>query len=239
MALMAPNPIRLFRVLLLEDDAAAQDAVQVVVHGLGWSLIKTDTIRAATLLVAEQKFDILIIDRGLKKFGRDGLDLIKELARLEIHPATLILSAMGSTRQRVEGLEAGADDYLVKPFEPEELEARLKALLRRRGLTNGYPTMMQIGPLEVRRAVRAASWEGNLLPLSDQSYQILELLAQANGSIVSREMLWSEVWQEFSGIPPQNNVIDVAVGRLRRVLRQVSGKNIIRSVHARGYSLAL
>jgi len=182
--------------------------------------------------------DFSDIDRVIETDGTDGLDLLTRLRDMGVVAPALILSSLGQTHQRVEGLEAGADDYLAKPFEAIELRARLKALARRAGFA-ANPEVIVLGGLEVRVKARTAHWHGAHIPLSPQEFNILKLLAENAGQPVSRDTLWAQVWTDFPNLPPQINVIDVAVARLRRSVRAVVGDDLIETQRLKGYVLPL
>jgi two-component system OmpR family response regulator len=146
-----------------------------------------------------------------------------------------MLSNLGQTRSRVEGLDGGADDYLAKPFEVDELSARVRSLARRARQT-AHPDVILIGRLEVRVKARTVHWNECHVDLSPKEFDILTFLARNSGDIVSRQMIWNSVWPEYR-IPPQINVIDVNLSRLRAKLDAAAGQPLIETVRTQGFVL--
>lgn len=225
------------RILMVEDeDIWAQMAREAVSTEPGWTLERVATGGEALARGGSMAIDVLMVDRVIGTDGADGLQLLARLREMGVTAPALILSSLGQTHQRVEGLDAGADDYLAKPFDAAELRARLRALARRAGLT-ANPEVIVLGGLEVRVKARTAHWNGAHIPLSPQEFNILKLLAEQAGQPVSRERMWTEVWTDFPNLPPQINVIDVAVARLRRSIRSVVGDDLIETRRLKGYVL--
>ena len=203
------------RILLLEDDAEAAERVLNALNtaGLGevtWTRRGQDALE----LAGGEPFDVLVLDRMVE--GLDGLAALARLRDMDVTTPAVVLSNLGNTRHRVEGLDAGADDYLAKPFEGEELVARIRALARRAGRL-AHPDVLVVGELEVRLKARTVHWRGDYVDLSPKEFEILALLAESRDVIVSRQRLWDVVWPEYR-IPPQVNVIDVNLSRLRAKL---------------------
>ena len=226
----SPLPGRRLSVLLLEDDP---DAARRVVEALdalaeidGFSRGE-DALRAA----AGRPYDVLILDRMVE--GMDGLQVLTRLRAMEVSTPALILSNLGQTRSRVEGLDGGADDYLAKPFEADELAARVAALVRR-ARQQAHPEVIVVGELEVRIKARTAHWRGRHVDLSPKEFDVLGFLAENQGQIVSRQMIWNAVWPEYR-IPPQINVIDVNLSRLRGKLEAVAGRPLVETVRKQGF----
>ena len=223
------------RILLLEDDADAADRVRSALLDLeNLDLQVTGVVADAVRYAAARPFDALILDRMV--MDGDGLDALAQLRGFGVRTPALVLSNLAATRHRVEGLEAGADDYLVKPFEAEELVARLRALLRR-GSTQGHPEVFLLGELEVRAKARTAHWRNRHLDLSPKEFDMLAFLAANHDLVVSRQMLWDACWPEYR-IPPQINVIDVNLSRLRAKIQAVAGLGLIETVRGQGFRLA-
>lgn len=227
------------QILMVEDeDVWADKARQAVSAEPDWTLERVATGGEALARAASSAVDVLVIDRMIETDGTDGLQLLARLRDMGVVAPALVLSSLGQTHQRVEGLEAGADDYLAKPFDAAELRARLKSLARRAGFV-ANPEVIVLGGLEVRVKARTAHWKGAHIPLSPQEFNILKLLAERAGTPVSRDTLWAEVWTDFPNLPPQINVIDVAVARLRRSIRAVVGEDLIETQRLKGYVLPL
>ena len=223
------------RILLLEDDGDAADRVRSALADVpDLDLVSQATVAAAVKTAAAKPFDVLILDRMVE--DGDGLEGLAQLRALGVRTPALILSNLGATRHRVEGLDAGADDYLVKPFEAEELVARLRAMLRR-GSTRGHPEVFLLGELEVRVKARTAHWCNRHLDLSPKEFDILAFLAANHDLVVSRQMLWDACWPEYR-IPPQINVIDVNLSRLRAKIHSVAGAPLIETGRGQGFMLS-
>ncbi|MFN3834892.1 MAG: response regulator transcription factor [Glycocaulis sp.] len=226
-------------ILMIEDeDHWAGCAREAVSAESGWSLTRASSGADGIRLAGASPVDVLVIDRVIETDGADGLQVLARLREMGVTAPALILSSLGQTHQRVEGLEAGADDYLAKPFDAAELRARLKSLARRAGQM-ANPEVIVLGQLEVRVKARTAHWNGEHIPLSPQEFNILKLLAERAGEPVSRDTMWAEVWTDFPNLPPQINVIDVAVARLRRSVRAVVGDDLIETRRLKGYVLAM
>jgi two-component system OmpR family response regulator len=189
--------------------------------------------RDGLFLATDGSYDALIVDRMLP--AMDGLALISALRAADIHTPVLILSALGAVDDRVKGLRAGGDDYLVKPFAFAELLARIEALLRRRGVTQAT-TRLVAADLEMdllTRKVRRGSREIELLP---REFRLLEFLMRHGGQVVTRTMLLENVWDYH--FDPQTNVIDVHVSRLRQKIDKGFDRALLQTVRGAGYRLA-
>ncbi|HXP32224.1 MAG TPA: winged helix-turn-helix domain-containing protein [Stellaceae bacterium] len=221
------------KVLVIEDD---REAAAYVVKGLSESGYVVDHAaegRDGLFMAVSGGYDALIVDRMLP--GMDGLALIASLRAAEIRTPVLILSALGAVDDRVKGLRAGGDDYLVKPFAFAELLARLEALLRR-GAGGQAVTRLEVGDLEMdllARTVRRASREVELLP---REFRLLEFLMRRAGQVVTRTMLLENVWDYH--FDPQTNVIDVHVSRLRQKIDKGFERPLLHTVRGAGYRLA-
>jgi two-component system, OmpR family, response regulator len=221
------------KVLVIEDDRAA---AAYIVKGLGESGHVVDHAaegRDGLFMATGAGYDALIVDRMLP--GMDGLALVAALRSAEIRTPVLILSALGAVDDRVKGLRAGGDDYLVKPFAFAELLARLEALTRR-GPGAQATTRLNVGDLEMdllTRKVRRASKELELLP---REFRLLEFLMRRAGQVVTRTMLLESVWDYH--FDPQTNVIDVHVSRLRQKIDKGFERPLLHTVRGAGYRLA-
>lgn len=221
------------KVLVIEDDRAA---AAYIVKGLtesGYVVDHAAEGREGLFLATDGSYDALIVDRMLP--GMDGLALISALRAAEIRTPALILSALGAVDDRVKGLRAGGDDYLVKPFAFAELLARLEALLRRSGGSQAT-TRLAVGDLEMdllSRKVRRAAHEIDLLP---REFRLLEFLMRRAGQVVTRTMLLENVWDYH--FDPQTNVIDVHVSRLRQKIDRGFDRPLLHTVRGAGYRLS-
>ena len=222
------------KVLVIEDD---REAAAYIVKGLGESGYVVDHAaegRDGLFMATDGSYDALIVDRMLP--GMDGLALIAALRAAEVRTPVLILSALGAVDDRVKGLRAGGDDYLVKPFAFAELLARLEALLRRGGGTQADDAAhaSAISKWTCWRAqVRRGGQEIELLP---REFRLLEFLMRHAGQVVTRTMLLENVWDYH--FDPQTNVIDVHVSRLRQKIDKGFARPLLHTVRGAGYRLA-
>ena len=225
------NPLS---VLILDDEPEWAACVQEVTEALQWGSTCVGSVAEARAALLQQQFDIAVIDRLLGD-ADDGLRLLEDIRQYELTLMTLVVSQLSTPGERVLGLETGADDYLIKPFDRAELRARLIALARRAGKYTAYPTVLLAGALEIRRAARTVTWQGQSVRLSQKQFDLLWALASRRDDVVTKDTLWQEIWPEFIRLEPQLNTIEVAVARLRRELKAVTGQNCIRSVRRAGY----
>jgi two-component system, OmpR family, response regulator len=220
------------RVLLIEDDP---QAAGYIVKGMLQSGHLTDHApngRDGLLVAATSMYDVMIIDRMLP--GLDGLSVVRTLRSMGNQTPVLLLSALGDVDDRVEGLKAGGDDYLVKPFAFSELLARLEALPRRRDATVPA-TRLAVGDLEMDLLARTTRRAGRLIELKPREFRLLEVLMRNAGHIVTRTMLRERVWDYH--FDPQTNVIDVHMGRLRTKIDKDFATTLIHTVRGAGYTI--
>ena len=217
------------RILVAEDDAILADGVTRSLRQSGYAVdwVKNG-LEADTALDADT-FDLLILDIGLPK--KSGLDVLKRLRARDSRLPVLILTALDGVHDRVRGLDAGADDYLAKPFDLSELEARVRALVRR-GMAGG-PTLLRHGPLTYDQVGRVARLGGEALDLSAREVSLLEIFLQRAGRLVSKDQLVSHLCEW--GEEVSANAIEVYVHRLRKKL-EPGGVRIV-TVRGLGYSL--
>lgn len=213
------------RILLIEDDAMIGKAVR---NGLGQAGFAVDWVtdgRAAELSLANGVYDLAILDLGLPK--KDGMAILSTLRGLGNSMPVLIASARDTVRDRIAGLEAGADDYVVKPFDLDELVARVRALLRRH-VGSGSP-LLRFGTLVLDPVRKTVEKNGDPVELSAKEFAVLEALMQRPGAVLSRERLEESVygWGEEVG----SNAIEVHLHHLRKKL----GAEVIKNVRGVGY----
>jgi DNA-binding response OmpR family regulator len=215
------------QVLVVEDDREVGALLEQVLSEGGHQSRLCATVATAEHALSATSFDVLILDWMLP--DGDGLELCTRLRQRHNSTPVLFLTARGELQDRVRGLRHGADDYLVKPFEVDELLARVEALHRRaqRGST------LKIGPLELDRETQAVSVDGSRVGLTAREFAILNRLAQSKGQAVSREGLLRDVWQLT--FDPGSGLIDVHISRLRDKLG--SAAPMIETVRGRGYRL--
>jgi len=217
------------RILVAEDDAILADGVTRTLRQSGYAVDWVNNGAEADSALDTDHFDLLILDIGLPKVS--GLDVLKRLRARDSRLPVLILTALDGVHDRVRGLDAGADDYLAKPFDLSELEARVRALVRR-GMAGG-PTLLRHGPLTYDQVGRVARLGGEALDLSAREISLLEIFLQRAGRLVSKDQLVSHLCEW--GEEVSANAIEVYVHRLRKKL-EPGGVRIV-TVRGLGYSL--
>jgi len=223
------------RILIIEDDQEVASFIQSGLLQSGWNVDLADNGRDGLFLATTESYDALIVDCMLPAV--DGLALIRTLRASQIKTPALILSALGEVDDRVAGLKAGGDDYLVKPFAFAELSARLEALLRRTGTNGGAheTTRLNVADLHMdllKREVRRSSKKIDLQP---REFQLLEFLMRHAGQVVTRTMLLEGVWDYH--FDPQTNVIDVHISRLRAKIDKDFTPPLLHTIRGVGYKL--
>jgi two-component system response regulator PhoP len=221
------------RVLVIEDEPHLLRQLLAVMADSGIDSQGSGDGREGLYLAEEYPFDAAVVDLGLP--GLPGLEIIRRLRAKGSLLPILILTARDRWQDKVEGLEAGADDYLVKPFQPEELVARLRALVRRAAGAAGRE--LQIGPLRLD-LVSQRAWMGEQpVDLTAFEYRLLEQLAAAQGGVLSKQALAERLYPHDED--RESNVVEVLVGRLRRKLDPEGTLSPIETLRGRGYRLAL
>lgn len=216
-------------VLLVEDDPGLAQAIIEELDRRGCCVNLAPDGAQGIAAARQQQFDLLIVDRMLPEV--DGLSMIQLLQREQILSPVLIISALGEVDDRVEGLEAGADDYLTKPFSFAEMGARVDALLRRPSQLQA--TLLRAGRLSLDLLKRTAYLDGECISLSSREFQLLEYFIRRPGQLITRDMLLEQVWQlRFS---PQTNVVDVHISKLRRKIDLQRDGSFIRNVRGTGF----
>lgn len=222
------------KILVIEDDKSTREYVSQGLKEAGYTVDEAPDGREGLYLATEEKYDALIVDRMLPKI--DGLSIITALKNSGREtPPILILSALGQVDERVKGLKAGSDDYLVKPFAFSELLARVEALLRR-GKNDVEQTNLKIEDLEINLLTRVVTRGGKEIPLQNREFKLLEYMMRHAGQVITRTMLLENVW-DFH-FDPQTNVIDVQVSRLRTKIDKDFSKPLIHTVRGAGYKLS-
>jgi two-component system OmpR family response regulator len=222
------------RILVIEDDKEVASFIRNGLAQAGCNVDHAGNGRDGLFLATTEPYDALVVDRMLP--GIDGLTVIRTLRASGNSTPVLILSALGEVDDRVKGLKAGGDDYLVKPFAFSELLARLEALARRAKSSGDAPsTVLKAGDLEMdllRREVRRA---GKPIDLQPREFQLLEFLLRRAGQVVTRTMLLEGVWDYH--FDPQTNVIDVHISRLRSKIDKGFERPLLHTVRGAGYRL--
>jgi two-component system OmpR family response regulator len=220
--------------LIIEDDRDVASFIQKGLSQAGWNVDHADDGKEGLFLATTEKYDALVVDRMLP--GVDGLTLIRTLRASSNRTPALILSALGEVDDRVSGLRAGSDDYLVKPFAFSELLARLEALVRRAGANNqGADTVLQVADLRMDLLRREVSRGETQIDLQPREFQLLEFLMRHAGQVVTRTMLLEGVWDYH--FDPQTNVIDVHISRLRAKVDKGFGEPLLHTVRGAGYMI--
>ena len=227
----APLPdLDVMKLLVVEDD---HDTAMYIVRGLkehGHAVDLASTGRDGAFLATSETYDAIILDRMVP--GIDGLSLVKMLRGMSVKTPVLFLTALGGIDDRVEGLNAGADDYLIKPFAFSELLARINALTRRPPLSASQ-TVMKISDLEIDLLKRSVRRNGIAIELQPREFKILEFLVRHRGQVVTRTMLLEGVW-EFH-FDPKTNIVETNMSRLRSKLSQEGRPDLIQTIRGSGY----
>jgi two-component system, OmpR family, response regulator len=222
------------RVLVIEDDKDVASFLRKGLAQAGYNVDHADNGKDGLFLATTEPYDALIVDRMLP--GVDGLTIIRTLRASEKGTPVLILSALGEVDDRVRGLKAGGDDYLVKPFAFSELQARLEALVRRAKIgADAAPTSLKVADLELDLLRREARRGGNPIDLQPREFQLLEFLMRHAGQVVTRTMLLEGVWDYH--FDPQTNVIDVHISRLRSKIDRGFDRPLLHTIRGVGYRL--
>ena len=218
--------------LLIEDDTEAARYLAKGLRESGYAVDIAADGRDGLFQATERQYDLIIADRQLPHL--DGLSIVQMLRKQANKVPVLILSALGSVDERIEGLRAGGDDYLTKPFAFGELLARIEALLRR-GQGATATTRLKVSDLDIDLLGRTVTRGGRRIDLTAKEFQLLEFLARRQGQVVTRTMLLEGVWDLH--FDPQTNVIDVHMSRLRTAVDRDFPAPLIHTVRGAGYVL--
>jgi two-component system OmpR family response regulator len=225
------HPAKRPQVLLIEDDEALAEEITGELQRLGYSVHHAHTVADGLDVARVGGVAVMIMDRMLH--GVDALTILETLRREGVKTPVLVISALSSVDERIRGLKAGGDDYLVKPFAMAELAARLEALLRR--LDDVRTTKLRVGALEmdlIEHSVRRDGAEIDLLP---REFKLLEYFLRRPGRVITRAMLLEGVWHyRFT---PETNVVDVHIGNLRRKIDQPGAPSLITNIRGAGFML--
>jgi two-component system OmpR family response regulator len=218
--------------LIVEDDLDAAEAMARGLAEAGNECVTAEDGEVGLRLAQSQRFDVLIVDRMMPRMN--GVTMVETLRRSGDQTPVLFLSAMGEIAHRVEGLKAGGDDYLVKPYALAELVARVEALARRRE-TGSVQTLLRVGELEMDLIGRTVKRAGREIDLQPREFQLLEFLMRHADQSITRTMLLEKVWEYH--FDPQTNVIDVHISRLRSKIDKGFGRPMLQTVRGAGYRL--
>ncbi|MBI1265404.1 MAG: response regulator [Alphaproteobacteria bacterium] len=220
------------RVLIVEDDREVARNIAKMLRECGHVADTAHDGEDGLALAREGAFDVLIVDRMMPR--RDGLSMVAALRAEGDKTPVLILSALGEVDDRVDGLKAGGDDYLVKPYAPSELIARVDALARRRN-PDAVKTRLEVGDLQMDLLARTVKRGGEAILLQPREFRLLEFLMRNAGQVVTRTMLLEKVWDYH--FDPQTNVIDVHISRLRAKIDKPFSSSMLHTVRGAGYRL--
>ena len=219
------------RLLVVEDDLGLVAALHDGLSAQGFAVDRAGSAERAFDLLRVNPYDVIVLDLGLP--GADGLMLVRTLRDRENPIPVLILTARGDVADRVAGLDAGADDYLQKPFAFPELVARIRALLRRGAAA--APAILRVGDLELDPGRFAVCRAGVPVPLTTKEFAILEYFMRHAGELVTRTMLLEHCWDEtYDGL---SNLVDVHVSRLRRKIDAAGGAPLFHTIRGAGFIL--
>jgi len=221
------------KILVIEDDAKTAQAIRKGLSGEGYEAAVAKTGEEGFFLLNAESFDLVILDWMLP--GRDGIEILKTLRGRGTKTPVLLLTARDAIEDRVLGLDAGADDYLVKPFAFAELLARIRALSRRAGQEE--PLRKQIADLELDVQTRRVVRGSQEIVLTPREFDLLLYLLCHQGQAVTRQMLAKEVWREPHRATPLDNVIDVHVAHLRKKIDEGQGVKLLHTVRGVGFVL--
>ena len=220
------------RVLIIEDDPEAAEFMRKGLHDSGHEVDIAHDGEEGLVKVGEGSYDVMIVDRMLPRL--DGLSVVQRLRADRNDIPVLFLTALGEVDDRVKGLKAGGDDYLVKPYAIVELLARIDAIRRRHQLGSGTPSL-KVGDLEIDLLSRKATRSGIAINLQPREFLLLEYLMRHAGQVVTRTMLLENVWEYH--FDPQTNVIDVHISRLRGKIDKDFEPPLLHTVRGSGYCL--
>ena len=221
------------RILIIEDDAETAAYVRKGLEECGFSVETATNGRDGLFLATDGGVDAIVLDRMLPEL--DGLSILKAVRAAGMTVPVLMLTAMSAVDERVRGLRAGADDYLVKPFSFDELHARIETLLRRPNETQ-EETRLVCGDLELDLLTRSAHRGSREIELQHREFQMLEYLMRRTGRVVTRTMLLEGIWDYR--FDPQTNVIDVHISHLRKKIDGANELPLIRTIRGSGYMIS-
>ena len=216
------------RILLVEDDSMIGESVSEGLKSEGYAVDWVRDGQEAETSIAATPYSLVVLDLGLPR--RDGIDVLRGIRERHVDVPVLVMTARDTVRDRIKGLDAGADDYLVKPFDLDELTARARALIRR--AAGRAEPVIERGALVINPATREVRWQGAAVALSAREYALLAALAERPGLVLSRAQLEEKLygWNEAVG----SNAVEVHIHNVRKKL----GDGVIRNVRGLGYTLA-
>jgi two-component system, OmpR family, response regulator len=223
------------KILVVEDDATTADYIAGGLEEKGFVVDRATDGRDGLFHATDSKYSAIVLDRMLP--GMDGLSVLSAIRAAGIDTPVIVLSALGSTDERVKGLKAGSDDYLPKPFAFSELLARIEALQRRGGASSqAVETSLGCADLAMDLLKRRVERAGKRVDLQPREFRLLEVLLRHKGQVVTRTMMLEEVWDYH--FDPGTNVIDVHISRLRKKIDEGSDYPLLHTVRGVGYMLS-
>jgi two-component system, OmpR family, copper resistance phosphate regulon response regulator CusR len=229
---MLETPARTPAILVVEDDADLQSVLRRMLEAEGYRVLRAEDGEAGIATALDFSPQLVILDVGLP--GKDGREVATELRARGFSAPVLMLTARNTVTDKVSGLDAGADDYLLKPFEHAELLARVKALLRRAQLA-AAGAQLKVKDLTIDPVTRAVSRGDRAIALTPKEYLLLEYLVRNAGRVVTRDMIAEHVWKH--NLDPLTNVVDVYVNYLRKKLDDDKAVPLIKTVRGVGYTV--
>lgn len=223
-------------ILFVEDEAPIRDLVRFALSRAGMAMLEAEDAERALALLHSRRPDLVLIDWMLP--GASGLQLLRRIRRTEPLQdlPVILLTAMAEEEHKIQGLDAGADDYVTKPFSPAELVARIRALLRRaQGLDQAG--RLRRGALEIDSAAHQVTYAGEAVSLSPTEYRLLRFLMAHPGRVYSRAQLLDAAWPDDDA--REERTVDASVRRLRRALEPFGAQGVIETVRGAGYRLAV
>jgi two-component system copper resistance phosphate regulon response regulator CusR len=221
------------KILVVEDDMKVSHTVSTSLRKAGYDTARFGSGKDALEFLSGERVDLVLLDLGLPDI--DGLDVLLEIRTQSPGTPVLILTARDAVKDRVAGLDAGADDYLVKPFSLSELEARVRALSRRVDI--GREAVLSCEDLELDTQARSATRNAEEIVLSPREFDLLVYLVERQGEVVTRTMLAEDVWHYTSRVTPIDNVIDVQMHRLREKIQSGHETKLLHTVRGVGFTL--
>lgn len=219
---------------MVEDERKVARAIQQGLEGESYSVTVAHTGEDGFFLANSDRFELVVLDIMLP--GRSGIEVLSAMRGRGLRTPVLLLTAKDSVEDRVLGLDAGADDYLVKPFVFAELSARIRALLRRG--KSEHATTLQLEDLQMDLVARKVRRRNRPLHLTSKEFELLEFLLRYQGHIVSRDMIGRDVWNESRRHSTLDNVIDVHMARIRRKVDEGAATKLVHTVRGVGFTLA-
>ncbi|CAB3724497.1 response regulator transcription factor [Paraburkholderia rhynchosiae] len=222
------------KVLTIEDDETTAREIVRELNDRGFTVDWVADGREGMARAFSDEYDVITLDRMLP--GADGLTILRTMRGIGIQTPVLMLSALGDVDERIRGLRAGGDDYLTKPFDADEMAARLEVLLRRRQVQPAQSEVtLRVGPLELDLVARTVKRDGKEIVLLPTEYRVLQYMMRHAGQTITRTMLFEAVWGYH--FDPGTNLIDVHMGRLRKKIDPPDVQPLIQTVRGSGYLL--